>query len=301
VFGSAMLKSRSSDSFQSQLKDFIRPISLNINTCGQVIIRKVTDPAGATVSFNYSKTFATSPVTANTFSLTGAAPNDVRTFTGALPGAGSVTEDLATLPGAWQFVGLDCSASVGVVVTVVGETASWTLDAPTDVVDCTYTNRLRQGAIIVTKTRKHAADGPGPHPHAGVTFSVDGTTKTGATGTDGTVCFDGLTWSGTGTSYNVTETLPGGYSADGALTKAVLVDHNATCAGGGGNTVSFGNTPLTDVTLSVDSAVDGGTATTFTCDNGASGSTGTNGDVTNAVVANDTEPATIICTIVVDP
>ena len=45
-FGSAMLKSRSSDAFNSALKDFIAPIPLNIQNCGTVIIRKVTDPAG---------------------------------------------------------------------------------------------------------------------------------------------------------------------------------------------------------------------------------------------------------------
>jgi len=40
AFGSAMLKSRSSDSFTSQLKDFIRPISLSNNNCGAVKITK---------------------------------------------------------------------------------------------------------------------------------------------------------------------------------------------------------------------------------------------------------------------
>jgi hypothetical protein len=40
AFGSAMLKSRSSDSFTSQLKDFIRPISLSNNNCGAIKIVK---------------------------------------------------------------------------------------------------------------------------------------------------------------------------------------------------------------------------------------------------------------------
>ena len=43
-FGSAFLKSRASDSFTSQLKDFIKPVSVSITNCGNVVIRKVTDP-----------------------------------------------------------------------------------------------------------------------------------------------------------------------------------------------------------------------------------------------------------------
>ena len=68
-----MLKSRSSDAFNSQLKDFIAPIPVNIRNCGQVIIRKVTDPAGSTTNFDYTKAFATDPASANTFQLNGAA------------------------------------------------------------------------------------------------------------------------------------------------------------------------------------------------------------------------------------
>ena len=45
-FGSAMLKSRSSDSFTSQLKDFVAPVGINLQNCGNVIIRKQTYPNG---------------------------------------------------------------------------------------------------------------------------------------------------------------------------------------------------------------------------------------------------------------
>src|SRR5690606_33077182 len=47
-----------------------------------------------------------------------------------------------------------------------------------------------RGAIRVTKTRKHAASGAGDHPHAGVSFTVNGVTK--ATDASGQVCFDNL-------------------------------------------------------------------------------------------------------------
>jgi hypothetical protein len=39
AFGSMMVKSRSSDAFNSQLKDFIRPLEVNLTNCGSVIIR----------------------------------------------------------------------------------------------------------------------------------------------------------------------------------------------------------------------------------------------------------------------
>ena len=69
-------------------------------------------------------------------------------------------------------------------------------------------------------------------------------------------------------------------------------------------TVSFHNTPLTDLTVSVDSQVNGGTASTISCKDAAdasvaSGSTGTDGD--GSVTASDLEPGTYTCTVVVDP
>jgi hypothetical protein len=63
-FGSAMLKSRSSDSFTSQLKDFVAPVSINLQNCGQVIIRKQTipDEDPNTTDFGYTKAFQHRPV-----------------------------------------------------------------------------------------------------------------------------------------------------------------------------------------------------------------------------------------------
>src|SRR5919109_388091 len=70
-FGSAYLKSRSSDSFTSEVKDFIAPEALNLNQCANVIIRKQTDPEEDpnTTSFGFTKSFPTDPSSANTFTL----------------------------------------------------------------------------------------------------------------------------------------------------------------------------------------------------------------------------------------
>ena len=46
-FGSAYLKSRSSDSFTAALKDFIAPVPLNINRCGALKILKNSTKGGA--------------------------------------------------------------------------------------------------------------------------------------------------------------------------------------------------------------------------------------------------------------
>ena len=48
-FGSAYLKSRSSDSFTAAVKDFIAPIPVNITNCGTIDILKLDD-AGATLA-----------------------------------------------------------------------------------------------------------------------------------------------------------------------------------------------------------------------------------------------------------
>jgi hypothetical protein len=403
-FGSAMLKSRSSDSFTSQLKDFIRPVGINLTNCGRVIIRKQTDPDEDpnTTDFGYTKSFGTDPSTANTFQLK---DDGVQTFANVLFGSGySVVEDV--IPAGWDFVNVDCSASSGVTPSVNGATVNFAIDADSDVLDCTYTNRARgtivvekitddgtgsfdftsgtltpspftltttaagaggkdsrtfadlapatydvaetvpagwnlvsascsdgsdpasiglsggetvtctfhdareKGAILITKTRKHAADGPGDHPHAGVDFTITGGSlpaggTTVTTDANGQACIDGLvlsSFAGIG-NYTVHEHTPTGYK--GEADKTVTVDNEASCGDNPyvGESVSFHNTPLTDLTVSVNSQVDGGTASTIECAgaNGsvASGSTNANGD--GSATASDLEPGTYICTVVIDP
>ena len=291
-FGSAYLKSRSSDSFTAALKDFIAPTSLNLNQCGTVIIRKETlpDEDPNTTQFGYTKDIDTESTTSNTFTLT---DDGVQTYTDVLQGTGySVVEDV--IPAGWDFVSVDCSASSGVTPIIVGATVTFDIDSNNDVLDCTYTNRAR-GAILVTKFRKHAADGSGDHPHAGVEFTVDGVTKT--TDANGQACFDNLLFG----DYTVHETTPAGYK--GEADKTVTVDNAATCGEDPfrGETVSFHNLPLTNLTVSVDSQIDGGTASTISCDDpdNTQGSTGANGD--GSATATDLEPGTYTCTVLIDP
>jgi len=410
-FGSAYLKSRSSDSFTSALKDFIAPASTNLSNCATVIIRKQTDPDENpnTTDFGYTKAFNTAPASANTFTLK---DDGSKSYNNVLFGTGyTVDEDV--IPAGWDLISIDCSASSGVTptISVANGTVTFDIVASTDVLDCTYTNRTRgtiivekitddgfgpfdftsgtltpspftltttaagaggkdsetfsnlapgtydvaetvpagwnlvsstcddgsssasiglsagetvtctfhdarqKGAIEITKTRKHAAGGSGDQPHPGVTFTVTGGELpaggvTVVTNAQGVACADGLVVSSLVGDYTVTETVPDGYQAAGATSKTVTVTAEATCASGPKAGVSFHNTPKTNITVSVDSQVDGGTSSTIECTDPdgntvASGLTDANGDgsATATGLLPTAPPATraITCVIVIDP
>jgi hypothetical protein len=310
-FGKAYGVSRSSgNSGTAQMKDLVGPANFNLTNCGEIKIIKHTNPRGLNQSFDYTSNIAggqlscTQDATPASFTLndngntTGDSAANTEDCTNVPAGSYTVTEGAD--PAGFTFGSLSCTASTGssgsqdgtipkqANITIVGG----------GLVTCTYVNNQQLGAIQVTKTRKHAADGTGDHPQAGVSFTVNGVTK--QTDANGVACFDGLQFG----DYTVHETVPAGYHVD-ANDKSVTVDNNATCSDTTytGETVSFHNTPLTDLSVSVNSQVDGGTASTIECTDGtntvASGSTGANGD--GSASAPDLEPGTYTCTVVVDP
>jgi Prealbumin-like fold domain len=308
ALGSAFLKSRASASFPAEVKDFVAPQPVNISNCGQINIIKHTNPRGINQDFSFTSNIpstsgCTLDTTPDSFTLNDSAGVDptppITTGTANTEHCGSVIAGTYTVtegadPANFAFESLTCSPGG----TTSGKVATITV-APNTIVTCIYTNKLQTGAIQVTKTRKHAADGPGDHPHAGVSFTINGVTK--QTDANGVACFDGLLFG----TYTVHETVPAGYHVD-ANDKQVTVDNTAACSDTpyGGETVSFHNTPLTNITASVDSQIDGGTSSTITCVDGngntiASGSTGANGD--GSATASDLEPGTYTCTVVVDP
>jgi hypothetical protein len=308
AFGSTFLKSRSSSSFPAEIKDFVAPQPVNIANCGQINIIKHSDPRGQNQNFGYTSTIpatagCTLDATPDAFTLNDHAGVDPASpitqgtdNTEHCPSvfAGTYTVTEGADPANFAFESLTCTAENGGTFTTSGKTATITV-VPNSTVTCIYTNQLQTGAILVTKTRKHAPDGPGNHPHAGVTFTVNGVSK--VTNTNGQVCFDGLLFG----TYTVHETVPAGYVVD-ANDKPVTVDNTAACTDSPyvGETVSFHNTPLTDLTVTVNSQVDGGTSSTVACTpDGPSGTTGANGDGT----FSDTNliPGTYTCTVVIDP
>ena len=283
TFASVYLKSRASDSFTSALKDFVPPLAKTISNCGSITIHKVDDSGNPLQGAVFTLFVDNAPLdgppphgTEDTMTsktcTTDASGNC--TISNVLQGQYWVVET-TTPPNHQQAADQNVIVAAGVDVPL------------------TFINPRNAGAIKITKTRKHAASGSGDHPHAGVDFTVNGVTKT--TDANGVACFDGLLFG----SYPVHEVTPAGYQ--GEADKTVTVDNNARCSDNPfvGETVSFSNTPLTNITVSVDSQVDGGTASTITCTGKAPAQTDTNGD--GSVSLSNLSPGTYVCEVVVDP
>jgi hypothetical protein len=261
---------------------------------GTIIVEKITDDGSGAFGFT-SGTLSPSSFTLTT-SAAGTGGKDSKTFSNLSPGTYDVAE---TVPTSWNLVSSSCSdgsnpASIGLSG---GET-----------VTCTFHDAREKGAIKITKTRKHAADGSGDHPHAGVTFTITGGELpaggvTAVTAGNGIACASGLVLSSFVGDYTVTETVPSGYSADNGPQTVSVTTESAGCGSNDSPAaVTFRNTPLTDITVSVNSQVDGGTASTMTCtkvSGSKSGSTGANGD--GSLTVQDLPPGTYTCTITIDP
>lgn len=286
-FGSAYLKSRSSDSFTAALKDFIAPVPVNISNCGSIEITKTDDasPANPLKDAVFTLYKDNAPVGGSR-----GAEDTITTQTCTTGNDGKCTI-ANVLQGEYWVVETTTPAGHD---TAADQHATVTADTT---VKLTFVDPRQRGAIEITKTRKHAAAGSNPVPHAGVDFTVNGVTKT--TGVDGKVCFENLLFG----QYTVRETVPVGYKGEGD--KTVTVNNKAGCSDSpyGGETVSFVNTPLTDLTVSVNSQVTGGTNSKITC----TSLTPTPPDATpNAFddvseTVKDLEPGTYTCTVVIDP
>jgi hypothetical protein len=274
--------------------------NISISNCGSITINKETIPDGAAGSFEFNQDVEGS----DDFSLS---DDGSKVFSDVLAGDYEVSENVPT---GWNLTDISCtggSVLVGADADFdTGDTAVSITLAAGDDVECTYTNTAQTGAIEITKTRKHAADGAGDHAHAGVTFTITGGDLPAAgqsvtTGDDGKACLDGLSLG----NYTVDETVPSGYSSDDA-SKDVSVTELASCDDEDGQaTVAFHNTPLTDVLVQAESQVEGGTVSSISCVDEADTSIGQDGLPTLVdpaeVDANDLAPGTYVCTIVIDP
>lgn len=262
---------------------------------GTVIINKVTQGADGTFAYT-----GTGEDIDASFNIATTGNSGSKTFNNVTPGAKTVTEDGP--PAGWSFVSLACSDPDNGTSTS-GQTANIDLDAG-ETVTCTYTNEAT-GAIKVVKTAKHAASESGSISLPGADFSFTGPdSASGTTDANGEVCVDGLSFG----SYTVSETgVPTGYA--GAADQNVLVDTVATCneATYVGEVAYFSNTPLTDISWSVDSQVDGGTSTVVDCKDGTGASlpgypvtVGDGSDSLPNLLPTDPD-VTVTCTFTVDP
>ena len=170
-FGSAYLKSRSSDSFTAAMKDFIAPASLGLNNCATVIIRKETNPEENpnTTQFTYTHDLRTDPAlvdnqnTPNFNESTQFRLTDDGVFqnTDVLQNTATDTTyvvDETGIPNGWNLTNIDCNVaanpSVGVspTIDVAAGTVTFSIDDPNDVLDCTYTNTLRVSSITTAQS-----------------------------------------------------------------------------------------------------------------------------------------------------
>ena len=226
-FGSAYLKSRSSDTFNAALKDFIAPANLNLPNCGGVTIRKQTipDEDPNSTSFGYTTNIVTNPATTTSpFSLT---DDGVKNFTNVVQNTGGTTYTVNenNIPAGWAFTSVDCSASTGVNVnTSAAPVITFTIDAATDNVDCTYTNTKQRQSTLNTAQGYIPQDtatitGVNPQFDGTVDFQlIQGTFDAGEvcadepTGTGDTLVYEknDVPLTGSGTSRTATTNNPGG-------------------------------------------------------------------------------------------
>jgi hypothetical protein len=154
AFGSAYLKSRSSDTFSSALKDFIAPAPVNVTNCGSITIIKDAVP-------NNAQDFAyTTSTNLTGFSLdddagaTGASAtlSNTKTFSGKSAGSYSVAESAAS---GWTLASITCD----------GPAANWAIDgtnsrqvnialAAKQNITCTFVNNQDLANPSATSTPK---------------------------------------------------------------------------------------------------------------------------------------------------
>jgi hypothetical protein len=290
-FGSAYLKSRSSDSFTAALKDFIAPTPTNITNCGTVNIHKQDDAGTALQGAVFTLYTDNAPVD-------GSAPHGAEdtatsmTCTTAANGNCSITN--VPFGNYWAVETTTPSGHD----TAADQSFSLTQATPNLTVSLTFVDPRQTGAIKVTKLVK-VPDSVNDQPMSGVSITVNGVTK--QTDANGKACFDGLLFG----NYTVTETVPTGYHAGTGQGGSVTVDNKASCSDATyvGETHTIHNIPLTDLTVSVSPQVAGSTKSKITC----TGLTPTPADATPAAfddtseTVNDLEPGTYTCTVVIDP
>jgi len=134
-FASAFLKSRSSTSFTSEVKDFVAPQSVHVSNCGTITVTKATQNGDGT--FNFGTSGGLAPAA---FDLSN---GQTQTFVNVPSGDYTVTE--SSLPDGWSLVGLSCvptGSGTSATPSLADLTASITISGG-GTVDCLFTNRIQ--------------------------------------------------------------------------------------------------------------------------------------------------------------
>jgi Prealbumin-like fold domain len=242
-------------------------------------IVKVAERDGVDFSF-----VADPPLNPANFTLQNGGQQD---YVNLVPGTYGVDE---VVPDGWNLSDASCdNGDEPTAVTLAGG----------DDVTCTFTNVVERGAISIHKSAKHAAADGGVIDHAGVTFTVtnatNGFSASGQTDSNGNLCIPNAPVSLLDGDYTITETVPAGYTNPTPTQTYTVVE--STCASA--LVASFQNTPLTNITVSVDSQIPGGTASTIDCTLASAATDPTTGD--GSLTLSNLVPGTYSCTVVVDP
>jgi len=147
-FGSVYLKSRSSPSFQSELKDFIAPQPLNVSNCGTLIVRKDTVPDSST-DFTFTTHGSGLPASFQLDDDSDATLPNNRTFVNLLPGPYSVTESSDSN---YNLTGISCTHTGDSNGERVGTTSEASISITSgQTVDCKWTNTAKPAHLNVIK------------------------------------------------------------------------------------------------------------------------------------------------------
>ncbi len=156
-FGRGYVKSRSSDSFTSTLKDFIRPIDVRVTNCGTITVRKNAIP-DSSQGFSFTST-PNLGVSSFVLDDDGSETNAVKSalsFQNRFDGTVSITEQPTT---GWDLTGVSCGPGGTPQYAPDGSlTGEVVVDAnPGDTIECSYTNTER-GVIRVLESVSPAGD-----------------------------------------------------------------------------------------------------------------------------------------------
>lgn len=235
AFGSAFLKSRSSTSFSSEVKDFIAPEAVNISNCGSISITKLTQNGLGTFGFSSG-----TGLTPATFSLTTDAthnPSSAQTFSSVPAGTYTITE--TTLPTGWNLADISCtvaSGSTNTYTTSLADAKATITIAGTGNVACQFTNHTKLSPTISTSINGNATS----TVNAGATVHDTATLNGATTDAGGTVAYSYYTDSActlngvSAGTVNVTNgTVP--QSSDVTLNNAGTYYFQAVYSGDGNN------------------------------------------------------------------
>jgi hypothetical protein len=316
-FGSAYLKSRSSDSFTAALKDFVPPVPVNISNCGSVEITKTDDASPANpLKGAVFEAYKDNPTVGGT-----RGNEDTATGKTCTTGDDGKCTILNLLAGEYWIVETTTPAGYD---TAADQHATITADSK---VTLTFVDPAQLGALKILKQSTKTGNPLVKKAGAVFTYDNDTTDQTPAVevtdrgpndpaGADqdndiGEVCVSGLK---TG-DYKVNEkTPPPDYGAASAsqANQSVTVAPNTDCDStttdkpdpGAGATATFTNPPLADIQINFR---DGGSGETklgtggISCTGQTEDSTTPPSGWSDSKTFEDLPPGTYNCTVVVDP